>query len=191
MPRSRDRVLTGLSGDAPHVRKMRDFYKVTGGENPTGKFDGDVAEALETDTVQSARGKFQLTKPLRRLSSMAASRPRVAKIIEAELKVVMPGDGAKPKHYHVILTGDIDRPGSGVLEFYIKSGTFKKKYNLSYLPKHKFRIDESSIDISHPNTGTVQLVHAKKGPYSLRSSDDLSAWATALESLVPNRDSNA
>ena len=87
---------------------------------------------------------------------------------------------------------DIDRPGSGVLEFYSKSSAvFKKKYNLSKLPAHKLRIDESCIEVSQTGSGIVQIVHAKKGPYSLQSSSDLSAWATALDSLQLNKNSDA
>lgn len=170
--RSRERVLTGLDGDAPHVRGMRDRYSVG-------------------DSVGNRRGELQHDIPLRKSTSRTTTLGRVAKILEAELQVVVPGAGAKPKSYHVILTGAIDRPGSGVLEFYSKSGAFKKKYNLSNLPDHKLRIDESCIDMSHPDTGTVQLIHAKKGPYSLQSPDDLSAWAAALQSLQLNPNTDA
>ena len=169
---SRERLLTGLGGDAPRVRGMRDRYTVG-------------------DSAGNDRGELLPGPLLRKSSSMAtASGGRVAKILEAELQVVVPGAGAKPKAYHVILTGAVSRPGSGVLEFYSKSGAFKKKYNLSNLPDHKLRIDESCIDMSHPDTGNVQIVHAKKGPYSLQSPYDLSAWATALKSmqLSPNTD---
>ena len=177
-------MLTGLNGDSARV--MRDMF---------------ASEGAGADDVQPAPDGLPLSNPLRKsvrdrgqTPPLSVERPRgwVAKIIEAELSVVVPEDGAKPTQYCVVLNGDIDRPGSGVLEFYSKSsGVFKKKYNLSKLPAHKLRIDESCIEVSQTGPGTVQIVHAKKGPYSLQSSSDLSAWATALESLQLNEKSDA
>ena len=165
---SRERVLTGLDGVTARVRGMRERYSSDSG--PSAAAAGTTADALENDTVPSGPGEFQLKKALRksatavryrgRTASSSAKRPqgRVAKIIEAELSVVVPEDSAKPTQYYVVLNGDIDRFGSGVLEFYSKSSAvfFLKKYNLSKLPAHKLRIDE----VSQTCPGTVQIVHA-------------------------------
>ena len=70
--------------------------------------------------MQPAPGALPLTNPLHKsvrdrgqASSSSAKRPQsqVAKIIEAELSVVVPEDGAMPTQHYVVLKGSGERGG--------------------------------------------------------------------------------
>lgn len=80
-----------------------------------------------------------------------------------------------------------------MLEFYVKTGTVRKKFNpQGTMAAHRMKLDEGSISAALTTKVAeggkrLQLLHATKGTFTLlsQSAETLEQWAAAVGSQIP------
>ena len=125
---------------------------------------------------------------------------RASVLLEAEFEVMESGSTAT-KTYHVVLHGVPSTPGKGVLEFYLKTGSVRRRFDTkNRMPSHRIKLDAASCLLSaqpsidavscllsaQPAAGRVQIVHLAKKTYTLQSKNAqmLETWAAALSEQI-------
>lgn len=122
-------------------------------------------------------------------------RGQTLKLRDDEFDVVLPGSMVT-KTCRVVLRGDGDRRGQGVLEFYHKaSGVRRVLDGKQHLPTIQVKLDSGILSIKDGTAKVgstvmqIQVIHLERGTFALRSKDCnlLKAWYEDIKQLSTTR----